>query len=127
MKTKDIILKNAAGEDNTFIGILHDNGLIDISTFLSLFDAIVEITNQGISDKDVRVDIVKIYSYVLNSMINNLEENDLFKISNYNPDVARDIRERLNIAVESYFRGKKVREDIFDDDLRKCSESAPFD
>lgn len=118
MSAIKILKDNSTGKENTFIGILHEENKIDIPSFLTLFDAILKIVNNNMSNREVDRVIVKIHSFILNSIVNHLDKNDLFKISNYNTSISRNILERLNVIVDSYFNGKKVQEEIFSDKLR---------
>ncbi|MCB9024792.1 MAG: hypothetical protein H6625_00610 [Bdellovibrionaceae bacterium] len=122
MSAIKILKDNSNGKENTFIGILHEENKIDIPSFLTLFDAILEIVNNNLSNREVDRVIVKIHSFILNSIVNHLDKNDLFKISNYNTSISRNILERLNVIVESYFNGKKVQEEIFSDKLRSIKK-----
>src|SRR3954452_23647472 len=100
MNFKMIIEENASGSDSSFIGKLHEEGVWDIKAFWLVYEAINQLTvdtgNAAVLDRELAKRVSKIGSYVLNSVAQSFDPNDLFKIKNLDKMTLRDFIERLN-------------------------------
>lgn len=119
MNEKIIIEANANGDKLSFIGKLHEDNSWDSKSFFELYDAIHGLTFKiNELDRNIVSNIYKISSFILNSLIHHMDENDLYEIQNLNEIEVNDFVERLNVVVAGFFAGKPPKEELFDDDLR---------
>lgn len=108
-----IVERNYKGEEGSFIFELHENSCFDEVLFKELLKALYEIVNKSKErtlEREVVIQISKIQSYVLSSIIYHHHKNDLYKIKNYQEDKISSFIETLNIMIECYLSGNKIDE-----------------
>lgn len=118
MDSKQIIFSNARGANDCFIGRLHDGCEWNKEYFFKLFDAIDFQATSNHKDDELNHAVNKVNSYILNSVIEHFDLNDLYFISNFNEININEYIERLNIVVDYYYKSESIKDVLFDDDLR---------
>ncbi len=120
MKT-NIIEENSKGNENTFIGRLHEEGFFDIDLFWELYDEINRLSSFYIEElefpKSLINNLFKVHGTFLAYVGYHFDSSDNFKISNISEINYSDYLERVRCLFEN-FGVRQLPESMFDDGLR---------
>ena len=116
-----VIDTNSKGDDNTFIGRLHEDRVFDKDLFWPLYDEINTISGIYSDKLDLPKNLVKklfrIHGAVLSHLAYHFESDDSYRISNLDEINYHDYVQRVQCLFEN-FGVRQLPETMFDDELR---------
>lgn len=111
-----ILNGNLRGEEGSFVFKLYQDEKFSKKRFWELYDSVIALAeNAKISGRDLETayKITRVYQRVLKEMIYHFDKNDLSRLKKF-PKNYNDYIERLEGAVDAYFRGVFVDDELYD-------------
>ncbi|MCB9229487.1 MAG: hypothetical protein H6618_07740 [Deltaproteobacteria bacterium] len=116
-----VIDTNFNGNDKTFIGRLHEDGVFDKDLFWPMYDEINALSGFYSEKPELPKDLVKklfkIHGIILSYFTHHFDSSDNYKISNLSEVSHHDYMERIQCLFEN-FGVRQLPESMFDDELR---------
>ena len=92
--------------DNSFLGILHEEWRLDISSYWKLEWAIIQLTQNRMDyPRYLSWPVFRIFSLITSYLNYDINPDDSYKIQDFTGDQSRDFTERVQLVFEGFFRG----------------------
>lgn len=92
--------------DNSFLGILHEEWRLDISSYWKLEWAIIQLTQNRMDyPRHLSWPVFRIFSLITSYLNYDFDPDDSYKIQDFTGDQSRDFTERVQLVFEGFFRG----------------------
>lgn len=111
-----VLEKNVNGAEKSFIYSLHERGKFSEKRFWEFYDSVITLAKVAvIAGRDIETarKITQTYQRVLKEMIWHFDKKDLSKLKKF-PKNYNGYIERLDDAVDAYFRGVFIDEAFYD-------------
>lgn len=111
-----VLGKNADCSENSLLYSLHERERFSKKRFWELYDSVITLAKVAvIAGRDIETarKITFIYQRVLKEMIWHFDKKDMSKLKKF-PKEYNDYIERLDGAVDAYFRGVFVDEELYE-------------
>lgn len=103
--------------DDSFVGIWHEEGLFNEMEYWKLdkeiFDLSVLYCSENIP-REIAWPLTRIFSYIMMSIQAHYNPNDGFQVENLDDLQMFEFRERLQLVIEGFFKGKMPKNKDFD-------------
>lgn len=111
-----VLEKNVSGAEKSLIYALHERGRFSKKRFWEFYDCVITLAKVAvITGRDIETarKLTLVYQRVLKEMIWHFDKKDLSKLKKF-PKNYDDYIERLDDAVDAYFRGVFVDEALYE-------------
>lgn len=116
-KALAIITANANTTNGSYLYFLHERSYFDEKSFWELYNAIrfagQAYSHEKMLDRELTHQVLKTYHWHLLQIGFHFDEKDVYRVTNL-PKNYSLYSMRLNAAVESYFKGKPITDEIED-------------
>ena len=119
--SKEILLSNFAPSEHfkydSFVGILHEQGIWDQDAFWSLDKALRDLCRRGKTaggHPDLVWPVFRIYSYLNVLLRAHSNPNDGYKIRNMNAECFAGWCERTQLTFEGFMKGEMLGNEMFE-------------
>lgn len=116
-EAKAILEKNAGCAEDSLIDSLHECELFSKKRFWEFYDCVITLAQDALKsgrDFETARKITLVYQRILKEMVWHFDKRDLSKLRKFPNKRYNSYIERLDNAVDAYFRGVFVDETLFE-------------
>ena len=110
-----ILDKNANGSKKSLIYALHEQDRFSKKRFWEFYDCVITLAKVAVMtgrDNEIARKITFVYQHILKEMIWHFDKKDVSKLKKF-PKEYNEYIDRLDGAVDAYFRGVFIAEEIY--------------
>ena len=116
-----ILMNNFTIEETSFLYKLREEGYFDFPAFWDYYNSVRDIIRQTLDkplDREISRAIVFTHSKILEHIIWDYSDQDIYHIQNLPYDKLHDVLERLGFLVDGYLQGFLIDEQTFGPDFK---------